>query len=438
MPVARIDSLAYGPHGVARVDGKVLFVRGVAPGDVVELRVREDRGRFAWADAVRVVERGPARRDPPCEYLPRCGGCPWQQVDDDEQARAKEAIVRDLLARVGGIESPEVRPILRPSPAFGYRRRLSMRIAERRVGFLEAASHDLVPIDRCLLAAPELDGAIAVAQAWVASLRTRLNRLEIASVGPGLDAPGGTPGAAFVDAPGEGRFVLVGQADGAYSPIDDDASERLLAGEPRVAGTVVHGRGFRRVVGDDRVRVPLVAGDAIELRAGDFTQVGDAGNAALIACVLEAADPQPGEVVADLYAGAGNLAIPLARRGARVFAVERSRSSVAAGRENTSRLGLADLSFEDGDVPRVLDDWVEHGVALDVAVLDPPRSGAADAVPRLLRLAPRGIVYVSCDPSTLARDLRTLASDYRLVSAQPLDFFPQTHHVETVARLARR
>ncbi|MFM8412738.1 MAG: class I SAM-dependent RNA methyltransferase [Alphaproteobacteria bacterium] len=438
MPVARIESLAYGPHGVARVDGKVHFVRGVAPGDVVEIEVREDRGSFAWADVVRVVEPGPARRDPPCEYLPRCGGCPWQQVVDDEQARAKEAIVRDLLARVGGLDSPEVQPILRPAPAFGYRRRLSMRVEERRVGFLEAASHDLVPIERCLLAAPELDGAIVVAQAWVESLRTRLNRLEIASVGPALDAPAGKPGAAFVDVPGPGRFVLVGQADGAYAAEDDEASRRLLASEPRVAGVVIHGRGFRRVAGDDRVRAPLGPRDVIELRAGDFTQVGDAGNAALVDCVVEAAAARPGDVVADLYAGAGNLAIPLARRGARVFAVERSRSSVAAGRANASRLGLADLSFEDGDVPRVLDDWITRGRSLDAAVLDPPRSGAADAVSRLLRIAPRTIVYVSCDPSTLARDLRALSSDYRMIAAQPLEFFPQTHHVETVARLVRR
>lgn len=438
MPVARIESLAYGPHGVARVDGKVHFVRGVAPGDLVEVAVREDRGSFAWADAARVVERGPARRDPPCAFLPRCGGCPWQQVADDEQAHAKEAVVRDLLARVGGLEAPRVLPILRPAPAFGYRRRLSMRIADRRVGFLAGASHELVQVDRCLLAAPELDGAIAVAQAWVESLRTRLNRLEIASVGPDADPPAGTPAAAFVAAAGPGRFVLVGQADGPYSADDDAATERLLAREPRVAGAVVHGRGFRRVLGDERVRVPLVAGDRLELRAGDFTQVGDAGNAALIGCVVAAAAAAPGEVVADLYAGAGNLAIPLARRGARVFAVERSRSSVEAGRENARRLDLRELSFEEGDVPRVLDAWLASGVPIAVAVLDPPRSGAADAVPRLLRLAPRAIVYVSCDPATLARDLRALSGDYRLVDAQPIDFFPQTHHVETVVRLERR
>jgi 23S rRNA (uracil1939-C5)-methyltransferase len=180
---ARVESLAYGPHGVARVDGKVHFVRTVAPGDEVELEVREDRGTYAYADLLRVVAAGPARRQPPCPYLPRCGGCPWQHVGEDVQADSKERAVRDLLARVGGIADPPVRPLLRAAPAFGYRRRLGLRVADRRVGFLVAHSHDLVPVDACLLGAPELDGAIAIAQGWIAALETAVNRIEVAWTG---------------------------------------------------------------------------------------------------------------------------------------------------------------------------------------------------------------------------------------------------------------
>src|SRR5262245_51763471 len=166
MPRARIESLAFGPHGVARIDGKVHFVRAVAPGDEVEVAVREDRGTYAYADLVRVIEPGASRRVPPCPYLPRCGGCPWQQVEEDMQAEAKERAVRDLLIRVGGVAEPHVLPIARPAPPLGYRRRLSLRVAGRRIGFLAAASHDLVAVDRCLLAAPELDGAIELTGRW--------------------------------------------------------------------------------------------------------------------------------------------------------------------------------------------------------------------------------------------------------------------------------
>lgn len=424
----RIESLAYGPHGVARVDGKVHFVRGAAPGDEVEIAVREDRGSFAWADVVAVVAAGPDRREAPCPYLPRCGGCPWQHVSPGAQAAAKEAIVRDLLARVGGVADPPVEPIAAAPAEFGYRRRLSLRVGGGRVGFRAGASHELVPVDECLLAAPALRGAIRIAQPWIAGLRTRIERIEIAATG--------LPPAAGVAAPG--RFVLVGQADGAYAPGDAEVCERLLAGEPGVAGVVLHGRGWRHAWGDDRVRVPLVGGDDLELRAGDFTQVSDAGNAAMQALVLEWAAVGPGDLVADLYAGAGNLSIPLARRARGVLSVERVRSSADAARANASRLGLDALRVEPGDVPRVLDGWLASDLRPDVAVLDPPRNGAADAIDRLVRLGPRTIVYVSCDPATLARDVRAAGAAYRLERARPFDFFPQTYHVETVARLVRR
>ncbi|HZR82116.1 MAG TPA: 23S rRNA (uracil(1939)-C(5))-methyltransferase RlmD [Candidatus Binatia bacterium] len=421
MPVARIESLAYGPHGVARIDGKVHFVRGAAPGDEVEIAVREDRGSFAYADVVRVIRRGEARREPPCPYLPRCGGCPWQHVADDQQAAAKERVVRELLARVGGVADPRVLPILRPSPAFGYRRRLSLRIADGRIGFLAAASHDLVPIDRCLLAAPELEGSIPLAQAWIDALRTPLNRIEIAATGEG------------------DRIALVAQAEGAFATADAAATEAFLAREPRVAGATLRGRGWRRAFGDDLVRVPLVDGDEMRLRAGDFSQVGDDANETLIRTVLDLVGPLARQTVADLYAGAGNLSIPLARRAGRVLAVERAASGAAAARANAERLGLANLEAIAGDVPQVLDQWGDEHVLLEAVVLDPPRSGAVEAMPRIAALGPQRIVYVSCDPATLARDVKRLcgSGQYRLDRAQPIDFFPQTHHVETVALILR-
>ena len=415
----RVESLAYGAHGVVRIDGKVHFVRRVVPGDEIELAVREDRGTFAYSDLVAVREPGRARRDPPCDYLPRCGGCPWQHVDYAAQAEAKERAVRDLLARVGGIADPPVRPILRADREFGYRRRLGLRVEGKRLGFLAAASHDLVPVERCLLAAPELDGAIAIAARWIAELRTTIKRLEIAATGEGE------------------RFALVGQGEGRFAPADALATEAMRGREPRVAAAVLHGRGWRRVFGDDAVTVPLIDGDEMHLRAGGFSQVGDAGNALLIRTVIDLAVPTAGETFADLYAGAGNLGIPLARRGVRVLAVERTRASVEAARANARRLGL-DVEFQAGDVPEVLDRWIGETRRLDAVVLDPPRNGAAEAVPRLSRLSPARIVYVSCNPATLARDVRSLAADYRLERVQPIDFFPQTYHVESVALLVRR
>src|SRR5262249_51158409 len=163
----------------------------------------------------------------------------------------------------------------------------------------------------------------------------------------------------------------------------------------------------------ETIVVPLVDGDEMQLSAADFSQVGDAANARLLRGVLELAGLAPEDEVADLYAGAGNLTLPLARRAGRVLAVERSASSIAALCDNALRLGLDNVDAIGGSVARVLAAELEQGRRIDVAVLDPPRSGAADAIAPLLRLAPARIVYVSCNPATLARDARSLAPHYR-------------------------
>lgn len=420
MAVARIESLAHGPHGIARIDGKVHFVRGAAPGDEVEVEVEEDHRSFAYARVTQVLTRGPVRREAPCPYLPRCGGCPWQHVTYAAQAAAKEASVRDLLARLGGIDPSVVRPIVQAASEYGYRRRLSLRVADREVGFLAAASHDLVPVGHCLLGHERLDGAIALARAFVQALATCVNRIEVVATGD------------------DDKVAIVAQADGEMAPSDAEVGEELLRREPRIAALVLRGKRFRRVWGDDRVRVPLVDGDEMWLRAGDFSQVSDHGNAELIRLVLEHAAPAQHHRIADLYAGAGNLSLPLARRAGAVIAVERTPTSVEAARENARRLGITNLELATGPTETVLRGWTKRGLRLDTVVLDPPRSGAAEATASLLALAPSRIVYVSCNPSTLARDLKTLSRGYRVELVQPIDIFPQTYHVEAVALLVKR
>lgn len=420
MAVARIESLAHGPHGVARIEGKVHFVRGAAPGDELEVEVEEDHRSFAYARVTGVLAPGPARREPPCPYLPRCGGCPWQHVTYAAQAAAKEHSVRDLLARVGGIDPSLVRPIVQAASEYHYRRRLSLRVVDREVGFLAAASHDLVPIEHCLLGSERLDGAVTLARDFVRALGTRINRVEIVATGD------------------DERIAIVAQADGELVAADAEVGESVLRRVPRIAALVMRGKGFRRVWGDDRVRVPLLDGDEMWLRAGDFSQVSDHGNAEIIRLVLEHAAVAEHHRVADLYAGAGNLSLPLARRAGVVIAVERNPTAVEAARENARRLGITNLELATGPTETVLRGWTKRALRVDTVVLDPPRSGAAEATSSLLALAPSRIVYVSCNPATLARDLKTLARGYRVELVQPIDLFPQTYHVEAVALLQRR
>lgn len=411
-----IDSLTYGPHGVGRAEGKVYFVRNAAPGDEVECEVREDHRSYAFAEVTALIQAGESRRVPPCPFLPRCGGCPWQHVSYEAQLAAKERAVADLLRRVARLEDPPLLPIIAAPQELGYRNRLSLRVEGGRVGYFAAASHELVPVDECLLASPRLDGALALLQLWLETLVTKVKRAEIVA---GAD----------------GRFVFTAQAEGAFAAADNRASERFAAAQSRVQGLALRGRGWRHAWGDERVRVELGDGDALELRAGGFQQVNAAANQILVATVVDFARVTAEERVLDLYAGFGNLTFPLARRARKVTAVERDSESARAGAAHAEAAGLEGVRFIEADVPAVLKAWLRDRRRADLVVLDPPRSGAAEAAGMLLAMHPARIVYVSCNPSTLARDLAILAGRYRVVRVQPIDFFPQTYHVETVTEL---
>lgn len=432
----RTESMAYGPHAVSRHGGRVLFVRGAAPDEDVEVEVGEDRGRYAFAGVVSVVRPSPARRSPPCVYLPLCGGCPWQHIDYAAQLEAKRAIVRDHLRRIGGLDV-SVAPVL-PSPReYGYRHRLKLRVEPRgvagsvaRVGFYAAASHQLVEIERCLLLPPEIAGRIPDAADLANRLRTLLRRAELIDTGAG-------------------RIVLCGEAEGPWNTADETRCADWLGEHAEFAGLALAGRGWRRCFGDDSLTIHPEPDLPLRVRAGTFTQVNPAANQLLVRTVLqslgffappgepETESQQPCPRVLDLYAGAGNFSVPLARRGARVVAVEQSRQACADGAANAQRLGLArQCRFLPQRAERAAARLVAEGERFDAVLLDPPRSGAAAVLDAVARLGPQRVIYVSCDPATLARDLRRLTDRFHVEAVQPVDLFPHTYHVETVVSLA--
>ncbi len=411
--VVTTGEMAYGAHAVARVDGKVVFVRGAAPHEEVEVVLREQHERYAFADVVTVRSPSPARRPAPCPYLPRCGGCPWQHIDYDAQLAAKQRIVTDQLQRLGGL-TVAVAPPLASARALGYRRRLKLRVADGVVGFHAAASHDLVAIEHCLLAEVSVDAAIVWLTDLVGALRTDVRRLEIAATGDGE------------------HVVIVGEAQGQWEEVDDEACRAWRAAHERVAGVLLRGRGWTRSWGDGTVAVAAADGPPLRVRAFGFTQVNDAANRLLVEQVVRRVAPCPGLRVLDLYAGAGNLSLPLRRAGAIVTAVEQDRGTAADARANGEREPGPPLRVMAMPSERAVRQLADAGEQFDAVVLDPPRSGAAACVASLVRLQVPRLVYVSCDPSTLARDLKALSRVYRVDDAQPIDFFPHTYHVETV------
>ncbi|MGD9764243.1 MAG: 23S rRNA (uracil(1939)-C(5))-methyltransferase RlmD [Candidatus Binatia bacterium] len=409
--------MAYGPHAVTRDAGKVLFVRGAAPQERVEVAVREEHDRFAFADVVSVLQPSPARRVPPCEYLPHCGGCPWQHLDPGAQRAAKRQIVAEQLRRLGGLEVA-VEPVLAAPREFGYRRRVKLRVANGAIGYHAAASHAIVPVGHCLLAEPPVDAAMAALPDLLAGARSAIRRLEIVNGGSG------------------GGVVVVGEVEGPFEAADEAHATAWLEGFAAVSGLVLRGRKWERTWGDPLVALSTSDASPLKVHAAGFTQVNSAANQLLVDTVLRLADPHPGQRILDLYAGAGNLSLPLRRAGAEVTAVERDARATRDARRNAEAEPGPPLQAIAQRAERAVAQLAAAGERFDVVILDPPRSGAQACIEALRALGVPRLIYVSCDPATLARDLRALVPPYAVDVVQPIDMFPQTYHVEIVLRAA--
>jgi 23S rRNA (uracil1939-C5)-methyltransferase len=414
----RAESLAHGGDTIAKSeDGRVVFLKGAAPGDLVEAEVTQDDGRFLRARTLQILEAGPARVSPPCEFVQTCGGCPVQQIAYADQLRAKQLLTVDALERIGGFarDSYELHPIV-PSPKqFNYRRRARMHRARRgKWGFAQsgtaggdgfagegrsakARSIGIAPIPRCLLFEP-----------LVQQLADLLEDL---------------PGVSDV-------AILAGEKTGALD---------LHGGSRKQAEALMQHRLVKGVTFDGAaVGEPVIAdaalanGARLRFRPDTFAQANRSMVPLLQAEVSKLL--QDSSQLLELFCGSGTLTLPLLEETRTVTAVESAGPSLALLRKSADEAGLK-VKLVAGDaakVARSLDG------SFDAALIDPPRTGAAEAVKALsARKIPR-IIYVSCDAPTLARDAKLLAGQgYKLLQATPLDLFPQTAHFEVVALFAR-
>ena len=416
----RIDALSYGRSAVARRDGRVMLVEGAAPGDLARVSLTTEHARYDEAELIEVLEKGPERTEPPCPIVEECGGCPWQHLTYESQLAWKRRSVVDNLERIAGIKDPEVGPAVGSPATYEYRNRIKLRFHDDKLGFYRARTHSLVPVQSCPIAEPDISKALPMVETFVAGLDTDITRVELLTRG---QASG---------------LVLALNSRGRLRPADSARVKEFVADRDcPVRGVVMWGRGWTRRWGRTTRRLVVdETGTAIEVDAASFSQVNTAANLLLVSRVLEACRPAEAPRLIDLFAGGGNFSLPLAARGARVTAVESDRHAVELGRE-TARAQSIKVDFVNAQVEDFIA-RIGRGSAdnADVVVADPPRSGLGKVTAAIAALGPARIVYVSCDPATLARDVKVLSgAGYRLSGAEPVDLFPHTFHIETVCTL---
>jgi 23S rRNA (uracil1939-C5)-methyltransferase len=442
--VLRVDSLAYGGNGVARLDGFVVFVRRGLPGDRVRARVTKVKRSHAEALAVEVLEPGAKRVEAPCAHYPACGGCRFQDLAYEAQVAAKEAQVAEALRRIGGLSELPLEPIVPAESPFHYRNKLEYSFAATpsgpALGFHKAGRWDeVLDIERCWLTT---DLGNALRQAVVDWARTqKLEAYDQAEQRGYLRhlvvREGRNTGQALVvlvTAPGDlaGREELIAtlrrfpEVRSLHWGVNPGAAEVTS-----VATTLLYG--------DDAIEEELL-GLRFRVRPNAFLQTNTTMAERLYELAIEDAGLTGEETVYDLYCGIGTIGLCMAGRALTVWGVDVSEESIACALENAELNGIANAAFFAGEVGLALEELRARAGDPDVVVVDPPRAGlSGKALRRLARLGAETIVYVSCNPTTLAGNVKELVGEwgYGLERARPVDMFPHTPHVETVALLTR-
>lgn len=432
MPIAKIDSLDHEGRGVTRVEGKAVFVEGALPGERVEYLVRRAKPSYEQGETVRVLRPSALRVVPRCPHYGVCGGCSMQHLDADAQAAVKQRILEDALRHIGKLRPGRILPAIHGAAwGYRYRARLGVRMVPSkgglRVGFHERRSSYIVDMRTCPVLPPAISALLPRLRAMLAglSIADRLPQVEIAV--------------------GEDSIVFVFRNLLPFSAADEKRLAAFADAEGIQAWVQPAGPDSARPLHPASAQSPFYTlpefGLRLDFRPTDFTQVNADINRLLIRRSMQLLDPRPGERIADLFCGLGNFSLPIARLGAEVVGVEGSEALVERAHANAARNGLAArCEFHAANLFETTEDSLAALGRLDKLLIDPPREGAIAVVKAIdPSRGPARIVYVSCNPATLARDAAVLVHEkgYRLAAAGIANMFPQTSHVESVALFER-
>ncbi len=409
-----LTGMAQGGAGVGRYEGGVIFANGGLPGELVRVHLTERKKTYARGDVVEVLTPSPDRIPP---RLPEADHMPWQHIAYPAQLRFKRAILREQLAKLAGINDAPVEEMLPASYPWGYRNNAQLHVQEGRIGYYAAGSHRVVDLDVDPLLMPVLNAALSSFRTVLPAADGCVERLMLRG--------SATYGYAIAGLAGAGSL--------------SDLAARWRERIPALAGIAVETRQRRGIELIRAGETPVTLHEELDgmifsLGPESFFQANTAQAEVMLQVVREALDLQPGERLLDAYSGVGTFALPLSKGLREVVAVEENASAVTDGERSAAYNGITNVRFIAAPVERALP---ELEPPFDAVVLDPPRRGChPEAMAALIALAPARIAYISCHPGILARDLRPLiAAGYKLERIKPVDFFPQTPHIECLALL---
>jgi 23S rRNA (uracil1939-C5)-methyltransferase len=448
-----IEDIAFGGRGLARLDGMAVFVDQAVPGDRVTIRIFKKKKNYAEARVVDLIEASPFRIIAPCEYSGFCGGCKWQFLDYDQQLIYKRNHVQDSLEHIGLIKNIDVHPTIPSETIFGYRNKMEFSCADRR--WLLPDELNRPEIDREFALGLHVPGTFdKVIDTRVCLLQPDLGN-EILNAVRSFMRASDAPVYGLRSHTGFWRFVVLRHSVAydqwmvnivtAYEDLEllRPLAEGLMEKYPQVVSVINNVTSRKASVAIGEIEHVLAGSDTIsdkiggfefDISANSFFQTNSRGAEVLFKTVGKYAGLTGNETVLDLYSGTGTIPIMLSGFCKSVTGIEIIESAVANAEKNCRNNGVSNCSFIKGDIRQCLPQIAQKP---DLLIIDPPRAGMhKDVVRQVLQMGVNRIVYVSCNPATMARDLGLMQDLYRLVEVQPVDMFPHTYHIEAVARLA--
>ena len=434
-----IEGYGEGGMGVARIDGRVVFVHGALRGEKCRVLILKTLKSVTFAKVLEVLEPSSERMESDCPYFPRCGGCTYRHIRYEEELRLKKQRVQDNLSRIGGSDVT-VEEILGAQDTLRYRNKAQYPVSkDGAVGFYRARTHEVIECEHCLLVRPEADAAAEALRAYMQSCHV---------AGYDEKTGRGLVRHLYVRSNAAGESLICVLVNGDKLPKEDrlvallrDACPKctgIVLGTNTKKGNVILGDRYRTLWGSDRLEDTL-CGKTFRLSVPSFYQVNRVQAERLYAKTIEFADLTGQETVLDLYCGAGTITLALSDHAKKVLGAEIVPEAIDDARENAARNGVKNAEFFCGDASDVAKKLARENLRPDVITVDPPRKGlAADVVESIAEMQPGRVVYVSCDSATMARDVKRLADlGYTARRACAVDMFPRADHVETVVLLSK-